>query len=298
VKRTQHFSQIFVVESLSSGDLHTGRHIYEDLQTFEAAFHFGLSVKYEKAENLQLFWQYIDQIRDEAKSSGHYPILHLDCHGSSDKKGIVLADSSSVSWDDLKPKLIEINRLTRCNLLIVLASCYGGYLSQICYPTDRAPFWGLVGPTGTVSQKDLQQGFSAFYRELLQNLDGDIALDALRQVNPSIKYAFVSAEFFFEYVCANYLNKYSNPQALDKRATEMLCKIETPAKKRNLKRLIKKRNSPSFKKFASKFFMVDLFEDNALRFSVPPKDIYALAERLQEGDIFYLRNLMKPIFHS
>lgn len=239
MKRTQDFSQIVVIESVSSG-LHSGRHVYEDLQTFNAAFQKDLSIQYIEAPNLQLFWASFDRILDDIKSHGYYPILHLDCHGSSDTKGIVLADDSFASWSDLKPRLIEINRLTQCNLLIVLASCYGGYLSQVCDPTDRAPFWGLIGPTGTVPSIDLEQGFSAFYRRLLQSLDGDTALDALRKVNPSIKYAFVPAEFFFKYVSVNYLIKYCNPQALDDRATNMLLKIGAPFKKRNVKRLIKK----------------------------------------------------------
>lgn len=247
MKRKQDFSQIVIIESLSPSDLHSGRHVYEDLLTFNAAFKKVLSIQHLEAPNLQLFWLSIDRIRDHVKSHGYYPILHLDCHGSSDTKGIVLADDSFVSWSDLKPRLIEINRLTQCNLLIVLASCYGGYLSQVCDPTDRAPFWGLIGPTGIVPSIDLEQGLSAFYRELLRSLDGDTALDALRKVNPSIKYAFVPAEFFFKYVSANYLIKYCNPQALDDRATNMLLKIGAPFKKRNMKRLIKKRNPPSLK---------------------------------------------------
>lgn len=278
-----------VIESLSPRGLHSGRHVYEDLETFNAASGNRLLIQYVEAPTLQLFWASIDRICNDVKSQGYYPILHLDCHGSSDTKGIILADGSFVSWNDLKPKLTKINLLTQCKFLVVLALCYGGYLSQICYPTDRAPFWGLIGPTDVVPSIALEQGLSAFYRELFQTLDGDTALAALRKVNPSIKYAFVPAEFFFKYVSANYLIKYCNPQALDDRAANILLKIGASIKKRNVKRLIKRMNPRSFDKYAHKFFMVDLFPDNASRFVVLSKDIYALADRLQEGDIFHLR---------
>ena len=124
--------------------------------------HGALDVVFLDVPTKQAFLAALSRIQTEAVL-GTYPLLHIECHGSSDQTGIVLADASFLGWKELKPYLTAINVATRCNLLIVMACCSGGYLAQTLLPTERAPCWALIGPTTTVYPDELQSNLHAFY---------------------------------------------------------------------------------------------------------------------------------------
>src|SRR5437870_5816121 len=134
-------SKIAVLQSLPHGEMQTGRRVFEDLQPLNVFYGRGLTIQFYDVPTKAKFLAALSQLATDA-ANGIYPLLHIDCHGATDQTGIVLGDGSFLPWSDLKPYFISINVATRCNLLIVLAACYGGYLAQILLPTDRAPCWG------------------------------------------------------------------------------------------------------------------------------------------------------------
>ena len=69
-----------------------------------------------KAELLEV----LEKIRNEALN-GILPMIHFECHGCED--GLVTASGELVEWDEIREILIEINRSTKLNLMIVIVTC-------------------------------------------------------------------------------------------------------------------------------------------------------------------------------
>jgi len=284
--KTQRFTQIVVIESLADGDLHTGRQIHEDLLTLKVAYSRPFDIKYVKVTNSPELFSALATVLQDTKANGHRPILHFECHGSDDEKGMVLADDSYVSWVDLKPILTDINIGCRCGLLILLSMCNGGCLVDIVSLIERAPCWGLIGPMKPVSAGNLLQGFAAFYRVLFSTLDGDLAIKELFRLSPNTPYVFIPAEGFFRRAYSGYLRNYTTPDAYNARAR----KLSRMIRKTNpngvgvgaMKRILKKNEKVAFEKFRGHFFMADLFPENDDRFDASYTTIRALAAEVRQ----------------
>ena len=102
--------------------------------------------------------------------------------------------------------LRRINYLSRLNLLVVLATCYDGYLRKILAPTDQAPVWGIIGPTSHVWNNELLKGMKEFYMVLFSEYNLMLALDALNKRNTieDCIYELENAELMFCKVYRNY----------------------------------------------------------------------------------------------
>jgi hypothetical protein len=139
--------------------------------------HPDLLVAFEQPTTKQELLLLLGRIRDEAQFDGLYPMIHFECHGCPD--GLGVANKELITWDDLRKPLIEINRICRLNLLIVLAACNGAHLMKVATKMDRAPFWAIIGPEVEVTAGNVEKNFGAFYKTFFDKLDGDAAIDAL-----------------------------------------------------------------------------------------------------------------------
>ena len=153
VKRTQYFSKIAILQSLPDGEISTGRKLFEDLDTLNTVKDIGLEIKFYNICTSKEFIYVIFSLIAEAKKSEMIPILHIEAHGTPDRKGIVLASGEVVTWKELKDPLMQLNEATKNNLIVVLASCWGGYLMEILTPVHKAkaPCWGLIGPSDKIT---------------------------------------------------------------------------------------------------------------------------------------------------
>lgn len=280
-----HFSKISILESLPHGDRRTGKLLLEDIETVNVFRNRGLKTEFLPAKNKPEFLAHLSQIQRDA-SLGDYPLLHIECHGSTDQTGIVLADNSFVAWSELKPFLTAINVATRCNLFIILAACYGGHLGQIILPTDRAPCWGIIGPTHTVYPDELLSTFGAFYSELLASLDGGRSVAALFSSKLRFgAYYFTPAVGFFKLAYAKYKANYCTDVVLADRAKRMARQLprmgsQTRPGRGALKRLLKRTEETSYEKYYQQFFMMDLFPENKKRFPLLLDEVKELKSTL------------------
>ena len=214
--------------------------------------------------------------------------MHIECHGSGDTKGLVLADGSYIAWTELKSVLTAINVATRCNLLVVLGTCYGGHLAQIIQIVDRAPCWALIGPTSTVAPRELMFGYGAFYLEFLSSLSGDRAVNTVTSWQLADgRYYFFPAGGFFRLAYAKYLRDHCTDQALTARATGMQQKLSergmrSPPGIGRLRRKLKKVEQPAFEKYLRQFFMMDLYPENETRFAMTLNELKDLSRQLPE----------------
>jgi hypothetical protein len=229
----------------------------------------------------------LDDWRNEAEHRGECPLLHLECHGSDDTKGLFLADGSYIGWHELKPLLTAVNVATRCNLLVVLGACYGGHLAQIIQIIDRTPCWAVIGPSGVVRSGELMSGYGAFYREFLTSLSGDRAVDAVTSWPLADgRYYFFPAGGFFRIGYAKYLREHCNPEALTARAFDMRRKLNemgmaAPPGPGRLRRKLRAIEQPAFEKHLRHFFMMDLYPENEARFPITLDDVKHLSLRLR-----------------
>lgn len=272
--KTTYFNRIAIIQSLAKDELHTGTRLCEDIDIRNIAQNIGLDVGLYNIKTKKELLDLLLRLTTEARELDLFPILHIEIHGSSDKKGLILSSGEFVSWQDLKISLIELNIATKNNLFILLATCYGAYLAEIILPTDRSPCWGMVGPIGQISTDLLFKSFSSFYAELLATGNGGAAVKLLNAaVTPEvIGYNFTSSEIFFEqafkkYIAISCTNKAIKERALKIRKELKRSRLAIIPSLGNIKRSLAKTNV-TFKKYKKHFFMIDLYSENKNRFTI------------------------------
>ena len=171
------FNQILVVDSIPTGEFNTAKRLFEDLKTYASAYSPSPAVHYVRVESGDELIQCISMCRMNADEQDIIPMLHIECHGDED--GFQFADGSLADWDELKLPITELNVATRLNLLIAVAACTGGALGKVVRMSDRAPFWGLIGPTKTLTAATLERAYRALYLTLLSTKSPAKAVEAM-----------------------------------------------------------------------------------------------------------------------
>ena len=271
------FSKIVVIQSLKSNDMKTGSLLHEDLETMEKWHARGLKLDFHNVGCRAELTSLLSAIEQEVRTEEEVPVLHFEMHGS--RHGLALVSGEVITWDELKTHLIQINILTRNNLLITLAACYGAYLSQVLLPTDRTPCWGLVGPKEEILPCDLLKSYLEFYREIFETGNGSNALKRLNDaINPKKQtYSLTQCEFFFKLVYSRYLKDNFAPRALKVRAGELYLRTKAAGKNvkhpKEIKKYLLQSREEFFEKHLEHFFMMDLYPENRGRFNVTYADV-------------------------
>lgn len=276
------FNCIVILDSIPAGELNTAQRLYEDVEICAAAYSPTPGIAYLRVENESSLFDYLRQLQLQNEQNDAFPLLHIESHGYED--GLQLADRTLVSWERLNEALIPLNVAMRLNLLVVLASCFGGALTKALQLTDRAPVWGLIGPTQEVSSGEVGMHFSTFYRTLLSTGSPKAAIDALNQVSDHSKYWRTTAEWYFYEVWKSYKEKLCTPQKLKARAREIrkrakLQKLQPLLKVSDFKKRLIRQEPEEFNKFRDCYFMCDLYPENQERFSVTYKKPEAFDDR-------------------
>lgn len=172
--------KIAIIQSLPTGEFNSAVKVEEDIRISDAFFDRNFEIERIRVSGKHEFFKCLDVLTEQAKS-GLFPILHIECHGSDQKDGIILEDGTFISWLELKPALTRLNIETRLNLIVVLSACYGAHIGTVIDPGDRAICWAFAGPTNTASPIELMNGFSSFYQSLLKELDCEAASKSLME---------------------------------------------------------------------------------------------------------------------
>ncbi len=261
---------------MSNGEVKTGSEIYGFIEAQIRENSLPIATVFEQCESKVELLAILDNIHKEILSNNEYPWIHIECHGSEAEDGLVLSNRDLVSWQELKPQLTKINLACKCNLMIVIAACSGANLLEVLQPVDRAPCWGLLGPTNELYSDDLLASYRTFYLNLLTVLNGDAALSALRKVidERNLSFVFVSALDFFQKVYSGYLSEECTDKAYWRRAKRM--KKEQRLQGvilQDLVLMLKKQEPDAFQKFRDNFFMYDLYPENSVKFPITYNDV-------------------------
>jgi hypothetical protein len=272
---TLYLDSVYVLESLPSGHRRTGERLH-DLVLGPAALRLNhFRTRYWRVPDRATLISRLGEIA-AATVLGRAPIIHIEAHGAPE--GMQLASGEHVAWTDLRPVLTEINTACRFNSLLVMALCFGGYVSRIVQAIAPSPVWASIGPSKEVWDTDLEVGMMAFYQELLTSLDG---LKALRELNGHLpisdwEYRFRPAELLFHVAFEQYIEEYTTPKALLDRENDIVATIVRRsgydllagmrARSGLQTRLL--NHLPAYERLRETFLMLDRFPENADRFGM------------------------------
>ncbi|HHL41519.1 MAG TPA: hypothetical protein ENJ36_02530, partial [Candidatus Bathyarchaeota archaeon] len=266
---TLNFNKVSIVESLNDSDQKTGQQLAHDLELLEIFHDKGIAVECIQISKPEELLLHIQSLTNDAECHGIYPVLQIEAHGSEDKKSLVLTDGS-IRWDELEPYFRELNLATKCNLLIVMATCFGIHSSSIISLLDRAPFWGVIGPEYKISSpvilSSLTKLYTALYTE--QNL-----LDALKLSPDEAELKFITCEWFFVSAYKYYVNNLCNDQALRLRAKSFKKQLRLQGASKlpsddEIINAFKPNGKEEFQSWLHSFFMIDLFPENINKISI------------------------------
>jgi hypothetical protein len=263
------FNQILVLDSIPKGEYNTAKRLFEDLKTHAAAYAPSPAIQYQRVESGDELLGSISSSKKLAKNNDVIPMLHIECHGDED--GFQLADGSLLDWDELKPVITELNLATGLNLMIAVAACTGGALAKTMRMGDRAPFWGLVGPTKSLSARELEVAYRPLYLTLLRTKSPAEAVEAMNAATQPDLFWRTTAQGLFEKVWASYKNEYCNPAALQMRAERMRKRFEKsstspPPPVEVFRNLLVSREPAAYERYWKTFFMCDDFPQHDTRF--------------------------------
>ncbi|TCD46822.1 hypothetical protein [Chlorobium sp. N1] len=268
-----HFSSVVILESLAKNK--TGRQLYEDLRPITIQADRDIDIKYFEVDSKEALLTQLHSIEQDANKDD-WPILHIECHGLDDTTGISLANGDSLSWAELKPYLTAINIATQCNLLVVMAACYGGHMVQIIQPVERAPCLAMLSPTKEIYFDEILKPLTTFYRELFNSLDLNAALIKLYSY-PIVNggYYFQTADDFFKSIYVGYIKGCADQKGfkIKDRAKNIYLELKrsanpSPVGIGAIKKMLKQTQPVFFKSYYERFFMIDIYPSNKSRFDI------------------------------
>lgn len=157
--------------------------------------------------------------------------------------------------------------------MIAVAACTGAALAKVVQMSDRAPFWGLVGPTEELTALDLELAYRDFYITLLKTKSPAKAVDALDAQSKAGLFWRTTSEGLFQKAWALYKAEYCGDTDMKPRFERMrqLAKqmsIEPIPSEEDMKGWLVSQEPAAFERFRKIFFMCDLFPDHFERFPV------------------------------
>ncbi len=182
---------LFILDGLKSSDYQTASHLYDELSpsfnTMTVAYCRILPAR-SRAE----LFSALDKICQHCLDDDIAPIIHIEAHGNKDF-GIEVGDNQEkVTWGELSLRFGEINAITKNNLGVVMATCFGIYATSPIKFDQPSPFYFMIGSAENISAGLIDEIMQKFYRELFQSKS---LSSAMKQVEYKLEHFHVE-EFF------------------------------------------------------------------------------------------------------
>ncbi|WP_233897209.1 hypothetical protein [Tenacibaculum piscium] len=216
------FNKIQVIESLPNNEK-SGTDLFNDIISRKKDFFYPkLKTELSNPSTKKEFIECLNKIKNNLIENGICPIIHFEIHGSNDKKGLILSSGEFLSWKELVIYISEINLLTRNNLFITFAVCYGANFLKEIKINEPSPYWGFIGSFKELTFEDLTIRYEEFYNEFLISLDLTKSISRLHNSNPSIpsSYEFINSEMTFNTIYEKYYNEQFSNEKIKERALE------------------------------------------------------------------------------
>ena len=130
---------VAILDAIPDGELNTARILRDEIEPILAFLDLEPRrvVKYFRIESLDSLTDALVSLRGEHGSNGLRPVLHIEGHGFGEQG--IASPNGCCTWEQLKKLITPLNMATQLNLLVVLATCYGGSFASAITTTDRAP---------------------------------------------------------------------------------------------------------------------------------------------------------------
>jgi len=288
---------VHIVEWLRASDvIRTGWDLFNELEPLGIMSKPSVPVDFHRIETRAEFLALLQRFEHDNRQSGRSPVLHIETHGGKDG----IEGDEGIKWPELMEALIPLNRLSRLNLVVILAACEGFYGVQMLQPDRRAAaFRGLIGPHVEVSTGNMQRACMAFYRTLFNQLDGDSAVAAMNAalVSPADAFWLISAEDAFKTVNRSHFQEHCGPGALARRRDRLMSRIARRHRARQgldasqqlaeqwfaqaTAHLLDQRGL--FERLRREYFFINAFPENDARFDVTFEECWPAGMELRIG---------------
>lgn len=228
---------VFILDGLKLSDLQTAKNLHDELRDLAGTTTGMPFISMYKVNSRKELFAALKEIQQYC-SAGSKPIIHFEVHG--DKEGIFIGDTEEkISWGELITVLRQINTVTKNNLGVVMASCYGLYAITIEIEiTEPSPFYFLIGSEEEILSGLIADQMKEFYRQLLLN---DSICSAMAQVDEKFKQFHV--EKFFCMVMGRYFKRACMGKGAAERVERLVSEAFEQGTSRNRENLQKLRRS-------------------------------------------------------
>lgn len=191
------FNTIYIIESLPDNEHQTGEMLFNDIVKRNAERTGLHHTKLLKLDTKVSFITGLETIKSYSLK-GFHPFIHFEIHGSNKKNGLILKSGEIILWKELANLTRQINIITKNNLVISFATCYGAYFLSEIKALESAPFCGCVSTTGILYEDEIITRFTKFFETLFEVKNFDLAVERLNTTDGlPYKFKFLTAEEFF-----------------------------------------------------------------------------------------------------
>lgn len=281
------FNCIAVFDAVPEGELSTARRLHEDLSDLKSAKAEELKqlrLRYFRIESLQDLERYCQELLSESENNALIPWIHLDAHGLDDNSGFRAAGGSKVTWEAFSKLITPINVSTNCNIVLVLACCFGAYYIQSLRPDQRSPMLALVGPIREVLAGEVEADFKVFYLRMFDGFSFGEAVKAITETNRRPQYYATTAHELFLESWKGYKEGHCSSKSVKSRALQLILRLRQVRPDEvhrigEIKRLIKDKEPEFFDICRDTLFICDIYPENSSRFPITYENAQKYAVR-------------------
>lgn len=216
------YTKFVVVESLGTTDVSTGKVLASYVSSLDSFVDQHIPLEIHDCPSAQSLRDVFTKLILDAKEHGGLPILHFECHGDKNGDGLILANGEKMHWIELAPILVNLNLLTKFNLLVFFAACNAFYFIEEMSAIRPSPVYAVVAPSDELNPGEVMSGTRIYYRTLFETRNAGFALQRLKAEYLCVgKWFGKTAEEWFEEVVVNYVRSHCSTKDIAERARSL-----------------------------------------------------------------------------
>ncbi|WP_310559849.1 hypothetical protein [Flavobacterium sp.] len=158
--------RIFIIESIPADEKLTGKELYYDIIVrYIKFFNLEIQSEYYFVNSTKEFLETLNILQKKI-SDEYETILHIEAHGGNEE--IQFSNLETLKWTDLENCLIEINKLSKNNLHLNLATCYGMHVAEKISLIKTAPYKSFTSALKELSPLEIINDNSILYEEIIK----------------------------------------------------------------------------------------------------------------------------------
>ncbi len=222
----------------------TGETLYNDtIKRRIDLFEKDLTHKFYKVTSKETFSEIIKYVQYNAAYMQDGIVIHLEMHGDSELKGLVLSNGELINWEEICDLLRPINVATKNKLFLTMGTCNGRYIYKGVDPYKKSPYSGYISASKTVKPEEIYTKFGLLFEDLIEN--GNIVNSYLEMEKTESNFYYKDSERVFKEAFAKTLENLTNDSGLKE---EILKDSIEQTKKATGKELTEQESEVIFKK--------------------------------------------------